>query len=86
MDARAEHAVFSHLRGLSSDERQRITILVTHRLANVRHADLIVVMQRGRIVEQGTHDELVAAGGEYASLFALQASAYTQAASVPEPM
>jgi ATP-binding cassette subfamily B protein len=52
------------------------TILVTHRLANVRHADLIYVLDRGHLVESGTHDELVALGGRYAELFALQAAGY----------
>jgi ATP-binding cassette subfamily B protein len=87
MDARAEHAVFAALRGLRGDDR--ITVLVTHRLANVRHADRIVVLEHGRIAELGTHAELVAAGGGYAEMYALQASAFTDAAAdgaaVPVP-
>nr|MBA3907941.1 ABC transporter ATP-binding protein [Pseudonocardiales bacterium] len=74
MDARAEHAVFAALRGLGGTER--ITVLVTHRLANVRHADQIVVLDHGRITERGTHAELMATGGTYRELFSLQARAY----------
>ena len=74
MDARAEHAVFTALRGLGGSER--ITVLVTHRLANVRHADQIVVLEEGRVVELGTHAELMARGATYNELFSLQARAY----------
>jgi ATP-binding cassette, subfamily B, bacterial len=74
MDARAEHAVFTALRGLGGSER--ITVLVTHRLANVRHADQIVVLEEGRVIELGTHAELMARGGTYHELFSLQARAY----------
>ncbi len=82
MDARAEHAVFTALRGLGGSER--ITVLVTHRLANVRHADQIVVMEDGRVTELGTHAELMARGGTYQELFSLQARAYADAPSVPD--
>lgn len=74
MDAKAEHAVFESLRRLGGG---RTTILITHRLANVQHADQIVVLDQGKLVEQGTHHELMALGGTYAGLFTLQASAYT---------
>ena len=79
MDARAENAVFNALRELSKqtdDERPRITVLITHRLANIRQADQIVVLSEGRIIEHGTHDELFAKAGTYHQLFALQANAY----------
>jgi ATP-binding cassette, subfamily B, bacterial len=82
MDARAEHAVFAALRGLGGGDR--ITVLVTHRLANVRHADQIVVLERGRVIERGTHGELMARGGTYHELFALQAEAYAEDAT-PAP-
>ena len=81
MDARAEHAVFTALRGLGGSER--ITVLVTHRLANVRHADQIVVLEGGRVTELGTHAQLMARHGTYHELFSLQARAYADAPSVP---
>jgi ABC-type multidrug transport system fused ATPase/permease subunit len=54
----------------------RITLLISHRFSTVRAADLIVVLDQGAVVEQGSHDELVAQGGTYAELYKLQADAY----------
>jgi ATP-binding cassette subfamily B protein len=54
----------------------RTALVIAHRLSTIRDADLILVMEEGRIVEQGTHDELLAAGGLYARLFSLQAQGY----------
>jgi subfamily B ATP-binding cassette protein MsbA len=50
----------------------RTTFVIAHRLSTIEGADLIVVMEHGRIVEQGTHDELLALGGMYANLYRLQ--------------
>lgn len=55
-------------------------MLITHRLANVRHADQIIVLDHGRITEQGTHQELMIRRGGYAELFTLQARAYLDGA------
>ncbi|CCH28151.1 ABC transporter ATP-binding protein [Actinosynnema sp. NPDC047251] len=73
LDAKAEARVFEGLRQATA---RRTTILVTHRLANIRNADRIVLLDKGRIVEQGTHEELMALRGHYFELFELQASAY----------
>jgi len=73
MDAQAEADVFEHFRRLAQG---RITILISHRFSTVRMADQIVVIDRGRIIERGTHQELVALDGHYAHLFALQAKGY----------
>jgi ATP-binding cassette subfamily B protein len=59
-------------RSLALASRGRTTLVVAHRLSTVRHADAIHVMEFGRVVESGTHDALVAAGGVYASLWRLQ--------------
>jgi len=76
LDPRAEDALFQAIR----DRRGRATtVLITHRLANVRHADRIFVLHEGALVESGHHDELMAAGGRYADLFALQAAGYQEA-------
>ncbi|MFI6266974.1 ABC transporter ATP-binding protein [Micromonospora sp. NPDC051006] len=81
LDARAEHALFQHLRR----RPERAVVLITHRLANVRHADRIFVMDQGRLLQQGSHDELMAAGGLYRELFELQASGYLAGSPEGEP-
>jgi ATP-binding cassette subfamily B protein len=53
-----------------------VTLLVTHRFSTVAAADLVVVLDRGRVVEVGSHGELLAAGGHYAELYGLQARGY----------
>ena len=65
VDTHTEEAILSRLRGVM---RERTTILVSHRISTVRDADLILVLDDGRVVERGTHAELVAAGGLYAGL------------------
>ncbi len=73
LDAQAEHAVFERFRELA---RGRTTIVISHRFPTVRMAHTIVVLEHGEIVERGTHDDLVARGGTYARMFALQAEGY----------
>ncbi|MYZ39309.1 ATP-binding cassette domain-containing protein [Streptomyces sp. SID4917] len=68
MDPRGEHQIFEEIKAIAGD---RITIVVTHRLENTRVADHIVVMEQGRITEQGRYDDLVHAGGTFAELLAL---------------
>ena len=74
LDAEAEHAVFERFRALASG---RTTIVISHRFPTVRMADRIVVIEGGRVLEEGTHEELIARGERYAHLFALQAAGYT---------
>ena len=56
------------LRGLRDTTRRRTSVIVSHRISTVRHADLILVLEAGRVVERGTHDALVSQGGHYAGL------------------
>ena len=78
LDAETEHALFERYAAAARDERAdgRITILVSHRFSTVRMADVIVVLDGARLVETGTHDELMARGGQYAELYGIQAAAY----------
>jgi ATP-binding cassette subfamily B protein len=62
-------------RSLEKITRDRTTLVIAHRLSTIRHADLIVVMDSGRIAERGTHDELLGEGGIYARLWAVQTGA-----------
>ncbi|MEO7013622.1 MAG: ABC transporter ATP-binding protein, partial [Dokdonella sp.] len=73
MDAEAEATIFEHFRALS---KNRIVILISHRFSTVRMADQIIVIQEGRIIEHGSHAQLVQAEGHYAHLFSLQAKGY----------
>ena len=73
MDAEAESQVFERVRALA---KHQMAILISHRFSTVRMADTIVVLDGGAIVEQGTHDHLMAQGGRYAELFELQAEGY----------
>ena len=79
LDARAEHALLERYTDAAREvavTTGAATVLVSHRFSTVRSADLIVVLQDGRVVEQGSHAELVATGGVYADLYAIQARGY----------
>jgi ATP-binding cassette subfamily B protein len=73
LDARAEFEVFQRFAELTRD---RMAVLISHRFSTVRMADRILVLADGEIIEQGTHQQLVAASGRYAELFELQAAGY----------
>jgi ATP-binding cassette subfamily B protein len=73
LDAEAEHAVFERFQALA---KGRTTILISHRFPTVRMADRILVLEHGRVIEEGSHAELIRAGARYARLFDLQARGY----------
>jgi ATP-binding cassette subfamily B protein len=73
MDAEAEAEIFQRFRNLAES---RMGIVISHRFSTVRMADQIVVLESGAVVEQGTHDQLIARNGRYAHLFNLQAEGY----------
>ncbi len=73
MDARAEAQVFEQFQALARD---RMVILISHRFSTVRMADQILVIDGGRVLERGSHEELMRLGGQYAALFGLQARGY----------
>ncbi len=78
LDAETEHSLFERFAAQAQQARSdgRVTILVSHRFSTVRMADRIVVLSGSRVVEHGTHDELLARNGTYAELYMIQAAAY----------
>ena len=82
LDAQTEHALFeryaaaAHGRDRATEESGRITLLVSHRFSTVRMADLIVVLDGAKLVEVGTHEQLMAKKGQYSELYNIQAAAY----------
>jgi ATP-binding cassette, subfamily B, bacterial len=78
LDAETEHALFERYAAASREDNDngRVTIVVSHRFSTVQMADLIVVMDGARVVEVGSHEELMAKRGQYAQLYGLQAAAY----------
>ncbi|MFE9921516.1 ATP-binding cassette domain-containing protein [Streptomyces sp. NPDC005774] len=83
LDPEAEIAAFDRIRRLASPDLA--VVLVTHRMSGVRHADRIYVLHQGRLAEQGSHQELMAARGRYAAMFDAQAAQYAPAPTVPRP-
>ena len=81
LDAQAEYELFERIHSLT---RGRTAVYISHRFSTVRRADRILFLEHGRLVEQGTHEQLIRLNGRYARLFRLQASAYTGEDILPE--
>jgi len=73
MDAETETEIFDHFQSLTED---KMVVLISHRFSTVRRADTIVVLNKGRVIEKGSHEELMTLNEEYARLFELQAKGY----------
>jgi ATP-binding cassette subfamily B protein len=75
LDVRGEAEIYDRFLDMT---RGVTTIVISHRFSTVRRADRIVVLEEGRVIEDGTHDSLMAAGGRYAEMYQLQASRFEQ--------
>jgi len=73
LDVRGEAEIFDRILAAT---RRATTILISHRFSTVRHADRICVLEHGKVIELGTHDELMALGGRYRTMFDLQAQRF----------
>lgn len=79
LDVRGEAEIFGRI----LDATKRVTtILISHRFSTVRHADRVCVLEHGRVIEIGSHDELIARGGRYRTMYQLQASRFTAVADL----
>ncbi|MQA91596.1 MAG: ATP-binding cassette domain-containing protein [Gemmatimonas sp.] len=76
LDAETEHALFERFSAATRAGNERITVLVSHRFSTVRMANLIAVLDGARLVEHGSHEDLMALGGHYAELYSIQAASY----------
>jgi ATP-binding cassette subfamily B protein len=82
LDSESEAAV---QQALATALRGRTSLVIAHRLSTVREADVILVLDHGRIVERGRHDELLAAGGQYAELYRIQFERQERGGNDPSP-
>ena len=73
IDAKAEYEIFQNVQKLQKD---KTVVIISHRFSTVRHADRILVLEEGKILEKGNHDELMKKKGLYAELFEIQAQGY----------